>query len=112
MSPEARHNTKWLLTITSIALSILMVVITATATITTKFNRVDQKFQKNDSDHTLIIQALESEVKANAAETQRSIASDKETTEKIAQQSQDVKLLRNDVQHIKETVDKIERSIP
>ena len=51
MSPQAKMNTKWILTVIGSVIAILVTVITATATITTKFN-------VNDADHLVIKSTL------------------------------------------------------
>ena len=54
MSPQAKMNTKWILTTLGSVLAILLTVIGATASITTKFN-------VNDADHSAIKATLEVE---------------------------------------------------
>ena len=56
MSPQAKMNTKWIVTVAGCVIAILVTVITSTATITTKFNA-------NDSDHVVIKQTLGEEIK-------------------------------------------------
>ena len=56
MSPQAKMNTKWILTVVGSVIAILITVISATATITTKFN-------VNDRDHIVIKQTLGGEIK-------------------------------------------------
>ena len=56
MSPQAKMNTKWILTVVGSVIAILVTVISATATITTKFN-------VNDADHIVIKQTLGGEIK-------------------------------------------------
>ena len=55
MSPAAKHDAKWVIGIAGATLSILVVVITATAGITTRFNQ-------NDLEHTVIRSDVRSEV--------------------------------------------------
>ena len=54
MSPQTKMNTKWILTTLGSVLAILLTVIGATASITTKFN-------VNEADHTAIKATLEVE---------------------------------------------------
>ena len=56
MSPQAKMNTKWILTVVGSVIAILVTVISATATITTKFN-------VNDRDHVVIKQTLGEEIR-------------------------------------------------
>ena len=56
MSPQAKINTKWILTVVGSVIAILVTVISATATITTKFN-------VNDRDHVVIKQTLGEEIR-------------------------------------------------
>ena len=56
MSPQAKMNTKWILTVVGSVIAILVTVISSTATITTKFN-------VNDRDHVVIKQTLGGEIK-------------------------------------------------
>ena len=82
MSPEKKASmklsTKYILTVVGVGLTILITVVTATASITTKYNaikaefvKVENDFKINNTDHTAIIASLTAEVKrATAADTE------------------------------------------
>jgi len=56
MAPHTKMTTKWVLTVAGACLAILSTVIASTVTVTTKFN-------KNDSDHIVIVSKVDAEVK-------------------------------------------------
>ena len=111
MSPQTKYNTKWLLGITATLLSILLLVVTTTARVTTRFNKIDTKFVQNNNDHNAIIRALEVEVATNAAETQRSIANDERENEAMGTFSQEQTEMRSDIKHLIKSVDEIKQEI-
>jgi uncharacterized membrane protein (DUF106 family) len=72
MSPQAKYNMKWILTVVGGVIGILITVISATANITTKFN-------KNDADH----QAIQVKMQVESAKAEQSLRTIKRLEDKI-----------------------------
>lgn len=71
MSSQTKINTKWILTVVGSVIAILVTVISATATITTKFN-------DNDLDHTVIKSTLKSEIsRSTGVDSLRAVSMEK-----------------------------------
>ena len=104
MSPAAKYNTKWLLTVIGTTVAVLVTVITSTASITTRFNQ-------NDADHLAITSSLQVEVKANADETARSKADDKAMSDAINKIDKTQTEIRKDVEYIRQSIDEIHDTI-
>ena len=72
MSPQTKINTKWILTTLGSVLAILLTVIGATASITTKFN-------VNDADHS----AIKATLVVETEKTQMTVKTIKEMSQKL-----------------------------
>ena len=89
MTAAAKMNLKWFFTTLGSVLAILITVISATASMTTKYNSiktdfvtVENDFKKNNADHKIIMTSLANEVtRAIAAD-----ANNQQQAEKIRQE--------------------------
>ena len=99
MSPQAKMNTKWILTVVSSVIAILVTVISSTATIITKFN-------VNDRDHVVIKQTLGEEIRRSTGiDHQREGSIDEINTKLDAVASKQVQVMTKQDRIIKDISD-------
>jgi len=104
MSPATKQNSKWILTITSVVIGILVTVITSTAAITSRFNQ-------NDADHAAICIEQTSQGRLIATEAARSKQVDKEVNGSIHRISINQEVMKNTLIQQKELLKKIEEKL-
>ena len=111
MSPAQKKNTKWLLTVMGSVASILLIVITATAAITTRFNNIDSKLTVNEVDHTVIKAQVAAEVeRATTIDNQREVSLEK-MNKKLDELSKNNIEVTTNQEHLMKSVDKVQQSI-
>ena len=110
MSPQAKYNTKWLLTSLGAVFALFVGVVTSTAKITTEFNQVDARFNENDIAHQAIITTAELDRKIQAEETARSKLNDAaEHNARVISDRRQAEM-QKDIEYLVESFDEFKRN--
>ena len=105
MKNNSKYTTGWIITLTSVVVGIMLTVVTATASITTRFNQ-------NDADHTAITVDLKNQKKMISGEVNRSKSTDADITKSIKMIEINQEVMKNTLLQQQATLEKIERKLP
>lgn len=101
MSPQTKYNSKWIIG-----------AVTFLITLSTFAFMLGAGFKDNNAAHATIRADLQVTKEANAAETIRSLATDKVTGVDISLIKTDIKVIQSTLASVDKTMERIEKKIP